>query len=91
MVGKYDGTFVGANDGAYVGISVGDGVGETDSKCVGEKDGETEGVVVGRDSVHTSVVCLVSTPYGSVFHIGLCKLEESQSGSGAHPQLYCHM
>ena len=88
MLGLYDGAFVGKNDGAYVGIGVGDSIGEYDGASVGENDGETEGVAVGRESVHTSVVCLVSTPYGSVFHNGLCNLVESQSGSGAHPQLY---
>ena len=88
MLGLYDGAFIGANDGAFVGINVGDGVGEYDGACVGENDGETEGVAVGRESVHTSVVCQVSTPSGSVFHNGLCKLVESQSGSGAHQKLY---
>ena len=94
MLGLYDGEFVGLNVGDRVGVGVGlnDGIGV--GLVVGEDDGETEGVVVGRESVHTSMVCQVSTPYCSVFHNGSCKLVESQSCSGAHPQLYsseaCH-
>ena len=87
MLGLYDGELVGLNVGENVGIGVGlnDGTGVV--LGVGENVGETEGVAVGCESVHTSVVCRVPTPYCSVFHNGLCKLVESQSGSGSNPQL----